>query len=73
MNVNHPSAGGAGSGSCRRTTVTRPGARFGFWSSSRVPSGLRVPPTTTSLTLIGFLRGQTMNVYSCPERIKESR
>src|SRR5262245_58486350 len=49
MNGHHPSFGGGAPDSCRRTTVTRPGARLGFWSSSRVPSGLSVPPITTSL------------------------
>src|SRR5947209_18006025 len=53
MYGHHPSFGGwDAADSCRSTTVTRPGARLGFWSSSSVPSGLRVPSITTSLGLM---------------------
>jgi FdhD protein len=37
------------------------------------PSSLAIDLAEDSgLTMVGFLRGQTMNVYTCPERIRAS-
>src|SRR4051812_44706466 len=51
---NQSSSRGPGSDSFRRTTVTRPGDKFGFLSSSSVPSGLSVPSKIISLILMFF-------------------
>jgi FdhD protein len=36
------------------------------------PSSLAILAEDSGLTMVGFLRGQTMNVYTCPERIRAS-
>ncbi len=67
MNCHQSSWGGAASDSWRSTTMTRPGGRVGFWSSSNVPSGLRVPATTTSGRLLGCFLSTLHSPYCTGE------
>src|SRR4051794_19504520 len=43
--------------------MTRPGDRLGFSSSSRVPSGLRVPCTTISVRLMVDLLSRALSLF----------